>query len=445
MRRMNSFGRQGLVAALENEELVEDAPVVEEGAGAETVETELLEVNDEAAEASEDQEQIEEAAETAEALESIAVAMESAAANGGLNKEGALALGIALDHMYKSVGINTAKVKSMPALESFGGTSSRVGATQIALEGIKDQVKKIWEAIKKAVLDSIEWIKERYTKIFGAANRLEKRAKALADRAENETNGVKEKDVKSERLVKALHVGGTVGKMTAEAESLKTIVTDFLGRVANEKTAEGMAESFEKGDVKAVLDGYLYDVQQAKHLQDAAAGEGGGVGEGVKLKRSQELAGGQAVFFRFPEAVGGSADEQAIALGKMGGFMAPVGKKAPTKDTLPTLAASDAAKVAELVADMAVELQKYKAALGKIEALKKRIAKGVEKIGSEAAKETEQTPEEKQKLKALQKLGSVTTKLLDQPSASLSVYALNTGKSMLDYVELSLKNHGQKD
>ena len=88
MRRMNSFGRQGLVAAMENEEL-NTPEVAEAEGGAENLETDLLEVQEEAAEADAVEAQIEETVETAEALEGIAISLEACAANGGLTKDAA--------------------------------------------------------------------------------------------------------------------------------------------------------------------------------------------------------------------------------------------------------------------------------------------------------------------------------------------------------------------
>ncbi len=156
MRRTHQSGRIGLVAALEQEEIakveaaIAEAPI---GDNASSLETDLIEVSEIAAGADGDAVETEEAVDVVTALESIAEALGQSAKNGGMDRYAAEALGLAVDHMYKRVGL---KRQAMPALESFGQTSSRMRATQIALEDIKEQVAKIWAAIVAAISKAIE-------------------------------------------------------------------------------------------------------------------------------------------------------------------------------------------------------------------------------------------------------------------------------------------------
>lgn len=446
MRRMNSFGRHGLVAALEDEELI-DTPVVSEdgdgGAGAETVETELLDVNQDEAEAGEAQDQVDEAVDTAEALESIAVAMESAAGNGGLTKDAAHVVSLALEHMYSQVGISKSK---MPALESFGGASSRVGATQLALEDIREQIARIWEAIKAAVLKSVAWLKDRFAKIFGAANKLEKRAKAIAARAESTTGTAKEKTFDSDRLYKALHIGGGVPKMVAAATEINKMAEVVLNH--DHDGQQHLAEAFENGELSNILqrfsDANKKLVAGGSEVTNPEA-EGFQKDDGVALYRSKELPGGQAIITRVNNGKAG-ADIVAAAniltklTSTVGAFNPKA--KAPTKVALPVLQPTEGGQICESVAEMAIEVQRYKAGLEKVTKIKDRITKAMDKLGKEAGKED--TDEAKAKSKALQKVGAAVPRLMDQPAASFSAYALNTGKAMLDYVELSLKQYSDK-
>lgn len=65
------------------------------------------------------------------------------------------------------------------SLESFGGESECAEATQISLEGIKDTVKKIWEAIKRAVGNAIRATADFFAKLFGGVGKMEKRIEDL--------------------------------------------------------------------------------------------------------------------------------------------------------------------------------------------------------------------------------------------------------------------------
>lgn len=283
MRRMTQMTK-GLVAAMEDDAIA-DVPVEEVGNNAESLETDLVEVADDQAEAASADAAVDQAVETAEALESIAIALESSAAAGGLDKNAARALGIAVDHMYKQVGI-ASSVKSMPALEQFGGASSRTTATTLALEGIGEQIKKIWEAIVAAVTKAIAWVKERYVNLFGAANKLERRAKALAARADSTNGTMKEKTIDNERLFKSLHQGGDV-KGTAGISLVKAIGTEVYKYGASQsKFGELVADALESADGATTN---IHLMPLVPGLQEVGNPESVGFenpGEGLKMMRS---------------------------------------------------------------------------------------------------------------------------------------------------------------
>ena len=50
------------------------------------------------------------------------------------------------------------------------------GATQIALEGIKEKMKEIWQAIVNAFKKAAKWIRDHINKLFGAQEALQKTA-----------------------------------------------------------------------------------------------------------------------------------------------------------------------------------------------------------------------------------------------------------------------------
>lgn len=455
MRRMSSIGRTGLVAAMENEE-VNNPAVAEVEGGAENLETELLDVQEETVEAEQAEAEIEETVETAEALEAMAVSLEACAANGGLNKEAAHAVGIALDHMYRTVGITKT---GMPALESFGKNSSRTGATQLVLESLSENIKRIWDAVVKAVADAIEWVRQRFEKVMGAATRLEKRAKALSARAEATPQiAAKEKAFDSERTVQALQINGSVSNVKAGLAAVQKLVEGVLTSDTSKYDTATEAMQNPQGVSVDSIKG-LASLPSSIQLRPVASPENEGFGAqpaGVFISRSDELLGGKAVI-KCVGSVGGvalEADAAAPASGatgivvealnassklrlSIGAFNAKA--KATTKTSVATLSIGEAGDLADVVAAIAGDIAAYKQALGKIDSAKKKLLSAVKRAGDDLKKEEDAAS--KGTATALAKFASALPRILDGLPTGVSTYALNVGKAACDYAELSLNQY----
>ncbi|MFL9998238.1 hypothetical protein PQR34_42235, partial [Paraburkholderia sediminicola] len=181
-----NFGGKGIVALEEEAERQEE---LEEGDGevapvednANSLETDLIEAGDDHAEVQEITEAVDDGIETVEALESLRIVVHNAGAAGGLDQHGASAVRVALESLYARVGARVDQ--PTPALESFGGAADKARAT-IALEAdIKARAQAIFEKIKEAVKKAIAWVVELFNKMFRHAEKLESRAKSLADQA----------------------------------------------------------------------------------------------------------------------------------------------------------------------------------------------------------------------------------------------------------------------
>jgi len=434
MRR--NFGKRG-VMSLENEDTNPPVDGGEElGAAEQSLETDLVEIAEDGAEADTEDAEIEEAVDTAEALEALAEDLKVIAQEaGGLNSHTAQAIGRVASHLYGRLGYEH---QSMPAMESFGSTSGRVGSTTIGLEDIKDQVKKIWEQIVAQIKKSIEWVKNFFTKMFGAANKLEKRAKALASRAESSTGGAG-KPIENERLAKALHIGGAVpASISAKVADMKKLA-DGVFAANRVKLGEDIASALENGSAEEM--GKVSDDTNIPGTEKVANPEAEGFtapNAGMAIYRSGELPGGMAVIGIGIDA--NATPEQARdALGRMTARVSAYkpSAKAEAKKELPALAPAEAGKVAEIVAEIAIVLQGYKASLDKLSKAKDRIIKAAEKLGRAAA--TEQDEQKKGDQKDMQRLAASSARLLDQPATDYCRYSLQTGTALLNYVELSLK------
>lgn len=444
----------GLVRALENEE---NPSVPVEGAeappAAESAETELLDVAESAEEGAAEEAATEEAVEAVEALESYVTALEAAAENGGLDRHGARVLNIGLESIYTKLGFSNPK--AAVSMESFGGSTSKAGATTLALEDVKEKIKEIWKSIVAAIKRAIAWVKGHFDKMFGAAQNLQKRAKALQEKSKGVTGTQKEKSFENERIVKALAKNGTVSANVSTdlehvkkvAEQVFTTISDFNGKRADE-ILEKLNASVEATDAaaNAAISGYQFGVQvpaQTSVVSDPKAAGFGEPGTGMTLYRSAELPGNKALLAEVPAtALTGEAAFAAEAkfTSYLGAFN-PKGKE-PSKTSVNTLQPSECGKIGAEVEEMMQDVINYKAKLNKMTDLQDKLAKAAEKAGKDS------TTEEN---KALSKLYSMQQKAttnvvsnLGRAPSAFAAYSLNVSKAALDYAELSLKQYAAK-
>lgn len=467
MRRLN----RGLVAAMEEEEVVvpptdDKKPGEGEGAGAEgtgagegsegagaegagepdplegldnaeSVETDMIDIAEDVAEQDTAADDLEETEEVAEALESIADALAVSAANGGMDKYSAQAVGIATQYLYDRVGI---RAKAMPALESFGGTSSRIGATQLAMEEIKEQIKKIWEAIVNAIKKSIQWIKDFYVKVTQSFDKLEARAKSIAEKAGKVTGEQKTTELTKEGIFKALRFENKVELESIELVSVAAIslsakqnvlsaVNDAINVV---KASEGDSGKYiaslklpgvsSMGTMKEITD---YDKY---HIAKPAEGSGFySIYDGL-------LPGNFFVGLYWPkeELVGEKAAEaykNKHALGTANGY---VDQDMPSDVKFKALTSKEVQTLAGHVADWAQKSGEFKKYLPEIEKLQKEMVSLGDKLKGK--------PEDD---KVAKSVVSSASKLITGGSSALSVYSLRSLKACLDYCEESLKTYAE--
>lgn len=451
MRRITQ--RRGTVAALEDESKVVDPaiptpvdptvvdpvdvpPVVEPiGDNAESLETDLIEVADDLTGAEQEAAETEEAVEVVEALESIRDSLAISAANGGLDRHAAAAIGTATDYMYKRVGM---KKKSMLSLESFGGTSTRVGATQLTMEALSEDIKKIWASIIAAFEKAIQWAKDFYTKVFVSYEKLGKRAEELSKKATDVKGEMGEKEIENARLVKSLNVDGKVGSEIIEGAKQLIAVAKSLAGANNAAEAEKIAGVFEASKTdeefleKFELESNAAFVPEGSDVSNPEEAGFAAPKEGLTIVRGKELPGGRAIVGRVNKetlkgkaavaAVGG-ATGRGVTLGAFNSKAAEVTAKA-----VPTLNKENAIAVANAVSEIAKAGTEYKSKIEAVTAAKKKLVEASKKVANGT-----------DGVKSAKTVASSLASTIDQPAASINVYMLNTGKALLDYVEESLK------
>lgn len=172
---------------------------------------------------------IESAIDEAGNLEEIEDTLEESVESGeGVSEDTARVVDVAVESMRLRLqmpeSIRSSRI--VPSLESFGSTASRLTATQIALEGIVDTLKKVWETIKRVAAQVWEKIKSFLTGLFRSTGMLKKHLEALKAKAS------------------AVSAGAKPAKDKLDSKSLALSLGD--GKAANLSTANEMAGNAEK-------------------------------------------------------------------------------------------------------------------------------------------------------------------------------------------------------
>lgn len=457
MRRIHA---RGLVAALEEEQVIEAAVAeqavengdaaarvvdpVEQLDNAESLETELLEVQEVEAEGVEQEAQVEEAIEVSEALDEYQEALESIGKQGGLDRNGAMILQIGLEQLCARVGIEPTAM-AFPSMESFGGATSRIHSTKVAMESVKETAKKVWEAIIAGIKRAGEWLKNFWKTLTDSNHRLKARAdkvKAAAASVKGEAQG----ELENTSLADKLHRNGKVEKnfghdfneFTKFCETMAGKVVPGVvkhAEVVVDLTVKGLSTNdgeiaFKASDIKSAYSG----------LQLTASDEE--VPEGVEALKSQQLPGGKALLVQLP-TVDGNSGAQAFAKSKTSvGLFKPATAKA-TNNKMPVLTVNEITGIADNVVKVSSAIESLRKLEAEFDKFVKRMHAGAIAAQKEnehkAANEGKEPNRVKMPMIAAKAIfTSLTTRVINLP-ANFGSYALSTSKAAMDYSELSLK------
>ena len=424
----------GFVAAMEEEARLNTEEAVQTEDTSDNLENELLEVADSSTEEETRAANTDEAADTAEALEGMYIDLKAALENGGLDRHGAAQVSRSLALVDRRMGTSGQKI----SMESFGAVSGRAQGTKIAMEEVMDKLKDIWKAILAQLAKVKKWIVDHYNRVFGAAEKLAKRAKAIQEKAKN-PGTVKEKTFEDEKIADGLAIEGSVdGKKAAAA--LKAGVTPWF---ENWQTTVGTeAEAWTQLlDRCAEADG-LSDADFSKvatrNVQGFAAAQDGSVtaAEGVEVTRGSELPGGKAVYLRIPSKVDHAGSAGAV----IGAFKKDT--KAPSNKSVKTLEGGEIETICSAVIEVAELLRQFRNNSDKSKKLLDKAESTAKKIEGRAGGD-----EDEAKRKAFSdaaKLARAIPAIVNQPTVQLSEFSLRTAQLLLTYCEKSLKNYESK-
>jgi phiKZ-like phage internal head proteins len=176
---------KGLVFAMENDE-VSQAATGDQAIAQSTAEVEeaASQVAAEAQEIAQLTEETDSAVADAGTLEKVQSAVAQTVQSGqGMDETTAQVAQVVVESICARLGIPGGH-RLMPAVESFGSSNTRMAATKVALENaFTDTIKRIWEAIKKAIKTTWQKIKEFFLKFFDNTDKVRKHADALNAKA----------------------------------------------------------------------------------------------------------------------------------------------------------------------------------------------------------------------------------------------------------------------
>jgi hypothetical protein len=440
--------RQYILRASLEDETGAETPIIEDDGGSlEAGVAEVLAADQEVCDAGE---AVEDLGEVHATLESIKLSVESAIADGGLTPREAEFFRHAMDASSHRVGLRD----NLPSLESFGGSSDREKTTRIALEGVVEQIKKIWAAIVATLKRWWETVERFFYKAFGAAPRLYSRATALKKDAAASSKAIDEG-----ATIKASGVHGELlgGNPSEAANELKAVAEDVLKTYSSAVTtyAEGWANklrSITEEDFSKVASGAEIKVGTGYPVPGVCNVEGNpseyGVHGNHAVKTTKPMPGGKILVTIFPKpgatfsGFAGQRDYFSVIATSKSFISEAKGHTAAEEKEHAPLNKEAVLAIANAVQDMAGAALRYKSTW---EASKK-VKQALEAAGEEYSKKDFSKLEGESASLAtdLPKLIAGLGKELDSAQRSFLGYALSMGQTLVQIGEKSLKHHNGK-
>ena len=180
--------------------------------------------------------------EIATSLEEIAQNAEASITEGGLDRQAAVMMASGVCAQTRRLGVENI----LPSMESFGGSSGRITATTVSLEGIKEFIDNIWRGIVNAFEYMKKRIREFWLKYFDSLPRIMKAAKAMKQKLDKLKSTPEEKKFKVTNL-KSVHIDGKFpsdfkGKVAQLAEMAKNIKDTSGSRKVAEEYADALGQ-----------------------------------------------------------------------------------------------------------------------------------------------------------------------------------------------------------
>lgn len=380
--------------------------------------------------------QIDAATVAADGLETISEQVAEANEGEGLDDTSAAVIEASVECMLKVARIGV-KFKSLgiPSSESFKVKGNRRALGQATCEALADTAKKIWKQIVEAIKKSIEWVRNLFNKIFGAAEKLQRRAKSLKEKMTTLSDKAEENTIENETLYNAVLVNGHPVKATDIQALTKEIKEVFAAQKVF--TGEGAKTDFSSTNNAFTISPGDYGMKPA----DSSIAKRVTSESSLSVFASSRFPGETVVYMVVAKAMGGGAskDISEFANAIKAGSVSLSEKKVEGK-SLPTLAKNDITGLAEAVDKFAGEVIAYKQGITATTADKNKFISNLEKYLSkgEGRNEDDSKDEAGKKAKAT---ATIFRKMMDEPSASFASHSVRAMSAALQYAELSARQY----
>lgn len=383
-------------------------------------------------------EQIDAATAAADGLETISETVAAANEGDGIDEATAEIVEASVESILKvaRIGIKFQQL-GLPTTESFKVKANRNRLGVKTCEALDISAKKIWQSIVTAIKNSIEWVRNFFNKIFGAAENLEKRAKALKEKTTSLSGQPEEANLENNALYNAVRLNGA----PAKPSDISDLAHEAVKLFAEQKKT---VDEFGKVELGGGGASFFQPTPASYGLKPADSGTAKRVtAEGdIAVHVSSRFPGESVVFLAVPKAQGG-ADAKAYSdyASKIRAGSISLSDKKDEGKSLKTLSISEIQAIADSVASLANTVAAYKSNLTAINANKEKFVSKLEAYMQKDGKdEADSKGDASKKAKAE---ATIYRKLMDEPAASFASHSVKSMSSVLQYAELSARQYSK--
>lgn len=446
--------RNGLISAME--EVENELPVDQQEAAdtAVAVADETAEIQQDSGEIDVSVSQVEDAVQAGDELESIGeVAADAVESGEGLSEETAEMASIAIESIRNRLGFRS-ETRLVPATESFGNTNTRLMSTKLVIEGITDTLKKIWNAIKSAILRLKDKLVSFFSKLFNSAAMLAKHIKMLQDRANKMPASLKmvKKTIKSSSA-RAFSLNGKADFDTAKKVINNTALMSAvaLATAAKQKDVSAAAQTLAASDITAdSVEKFLSAQNAGADAVVKAASTFVTMDPTLAQMPAKANKNGKGTAnYAYGPFVGSKVLHISVSetevLGKpmKRASVSFIDSKGKIAEEIGALEMSEIKEVLATAAKMCSDLQDFKKVQGEYDAITKASNKLAETVMSSAVNVLEKSGAKQEVSAGLKALQSEVSSSLSSLSSFGNVgpnLVFNAVKSLADYASLSLAN-----
>lgn len=341
----------------------------------------VAEVADGAEEVAEVVDVVEELNEASEGLESLYIDIAAARKDGGLSAQAFRGYNAAVEAYAGRVGM----IVATPAVESFGGATSRIHATASLESGVVDKIKEIVKKIIEAIKAAFRKVGDWFRKVALGAERMAERAKSLKKKAAGmKNNAALEVNGKwlttSQKQVTVKEAADELGMATI---GLGEMFTGLVGITEGFSDLAAKISDNASGAVKEAADkGAASILAKATSMLSKADLKSVTEGSGDEIVLAgDDLVGGKRIEVRYAKAA------DVAALGSFKAHLVAAPNFKPAEKVKVTMSSAEVITIADAAVRNAKELAQIDVAFRKAETEMKAVSSKLNRAADEILKE----------------------------------------------------------